>query len=124
MFSFQVLPSETAWHDAGSWRMATIRAGLQKLSEPKYGTCVNAPRVRERSKRPSVTDFTSERKLPSPAERRARKPVGKANAKQAMSEHERDQKAFHNNFERLKAERRAREAASNSTDDDAGGASR
>jgi hypothetical protein len=70
-----------------------------------------------------VSNFASERKLPSPAEGRARKAVREATAKQAMSEHERDQKACHNNFERLKAERRAREAASNSAKDDAGGAS-
>ncbi|WP_298108812.1 hypothetical protein [Bradyrhizobium sp.] len=44
-------------------------------------------------------------------ERKARDAERRADAEQAMREHEAAQKAFHDNFERLRAERRAREAA-------------
>jgi hypothetical protein len=54
----------------------------------------------------------SERRMPAAAEREARKVFRDADAKVALSEYERAQKAFHANRERLKAERLAREAAS------------
>ena len=54
---------------------------------------------------------TSERKVMTPAEREARKVFRAAEASKAMSEHELSQKAFHENRERLKALRLAREAA-------------
>ena len=47
----------------------------------------------------------------SKAEREARKAFRQVDAKKAMTEYETDQKAFHANRERLKAERLAREAA-------------
>lgn len=47
----------------------------------------------------------------SPAERAARAAFRKEEAEAAMSDYEREQKAFHKNRERLKAERLAREAA-------------
>jgi hypothetical protein len=47
----------------------------------------------------------------SRAEREARKAFRQVDAKKAMTEYEADQKAFHANRERLKAERLAREAA-------------
>ena len=53
---------------------------------------------------------TFERKLITPAEREARKVFKEADAAKAMTEHERTQKAFHENRERLKALRLAREA--------------
>jgi hypothetical protein len=45
------------------------------------------------------------------AERNARKAFRQVDADKAMSEHEKAQRAFHKNRERLKAERLAREAA-------------
>lgn len=45
------------------------------------------------------------------AEREARKVFCQVDAKEALTEHERAQKAFNENRERLKAERLAREAA-------------
>ena len=53
---------------------------------------------------------TFERKVITPAEREARKMFKEADAAKAMTEHERTQKAFHENRERLKALRLAREA--------------
>ena len=52
---------------------------------------------------------TFERKVITPAEREARKLFREADAAKAMTEHERAQKAFHENRERLKALRLARE---------------
>ncbi len=51
-----------------------------------------------------------ERKVISPAEREARKAFKDADAVKALTEHERAQKAFQENRERLKALRLAREA--------------
>jgi hypothetical protein len=53
---------------------------------------------------------TFERKVISPAEREARKAFKEADAAKAMTDHERDQKAFHENRERLRTLRLAREA--------------
>jgi hypothetical protein len=53
---------------------------------------------------------TFERKSATSAEREARKIFREAEAVKAMTDHERDQKAFHENRERLKALRLAREA--------------
>jgi hypothetical protein len=50
--------------------------------------------------------------MPTAAEREARKLFREADGKVAMSEHERAQRAFHENFKRLKAERLARETES------------
>jgi hypothetical protein len=58
-----------------------------------------------------MSGYTHERKVPTAAQREARQAFKEADAKVAMSEYERDQKAFHANRERLKAERLAREAA-------------
>jgi hypothetical protein len=46
---------------------------------------------------------TFERKVISPAEREARKAFKEVDAAKAMTEHDRAQKAFHDNRERLKA---------------------
>jgi hypothetical protein len=55
-------------------------------------------------------DQTFERKVITPAEREARKAFRAVEAKTAISDHEKIQKAFDENRERLKAERLAREA--------------
>jgi hypothetical protein len=55
--------------------------------------------------------YTHESKKPTAAQREAQKAFREADAKTAMSEYERDKKAFHANRERLRAERLAREAA-------------
>ena len=60
-----------------------------------------------------MRDYRYERKVPTAAEREARKAFKEADVKVAMAEYERTQKAFHANHERLKAERLAREAVSN-----------
>jgi hypothetical protein len=52
---------------------------------------------------------TFERKVITPAERQARKVFREVEAAKAMTEHERAQRAFHENRERLKALRLARE---------------
>ena len=54
---------------------------------------------------------TFERKVITPAQREARKLFREADAAKAMTEHERAQKAFHENRERLKALRIARDQA-------------
>ena len=53
---------------------------------------------------------TFERKVITPAEREARKAFRQVEAAKALTEHERAQKAFQENRERLKALRLAREA--------------
>lgn len=53
----------------------------------------------------------SNRRMPTAAEREAQKVFREARAETPVSEHERTQRAFHANRERLKAERLAREAA-------------
>ena len=58
-----------------------------------------------------MSDETFERKVTPPAEREARKAFRQVEAAKAMTDHERAQKAFNENRERLKAERLAREAA-------------
>ena len=50
-------------------------------------------------------------RIPTPEERKARDAARRADAEQAMREHEAAQRAFHQNRERLKSERLAREAA-------------
>lgn len=57
-----------------------------------------------------MSDYTYERKMPSAAEREARKAFRTVEAKQAMTDYAGAQKAFHENRERLKAERLARDA--------------
>jgi hypothetical protein len=56
-------------------------------------------------------DETFERKVITPAEREAQKAFKKIEAEKAMNDHEKAQKVFNSNRERLKAERLAREAA-------------
>jgi hypothetical protein len=58
-----------------------------------------------------MSDETFERKVPTPAVREARKAFRQVEAAKAMTDHEKAQKTFNDNRERLKAERLAREAA-------------
>ncbi|WP_375776022.1 hypothetical protein ACE103_30205 [Bradyrhizobium sp. ma5] len=51
-----------------------------------------------------------ERRAPTAAEREARKVFRQAEAKEALTDYAKAQKALHDNRERLKAERMAREA--------------
>ena len=55
-------------------------------------------------------DYASHPRILTPEERKAREVARRADAEQAMREHEAAQKAFYENRERLKAERLAREA--------------
>ena len=58
-----------------------------------------------------MSDETFERKVTTPAEREARKVFKQVEAAKAMTDHEKAQKTFNDNRERLKAERLAREVA-------------
>ena len=60
-----------------------------------------------------MSGYTHERKVPTAAQREARKTFKEADAKVAWSEYERTQRAFHANRERLRAERLARESVAN-----------
>lgn len=57
-----------------------------------------------------MSDQTSERKHPSPAEREARKAFKEVEEKKARTEHDEAWDTLNENRERLKAERLAREA--------------
>jgi hypothetical protein len=59
---------------------------------------------------------TFTRKVITPAEREARKVFREVDAARAMTEHERAQRAFHENRERLKALRLARETQQTKND--------
>jgi hypothetical protein len=58
-----------------------------------------------------MSDETFERKVTTPAEREARKAFRQLETVKAITDHEKAQKTFNDNRERLKAERLAREAA-------------
>ena len=57
----------------------------------------------------------SDPRIPTKAEREARKVFRAQEAEKALNEYEAAQKAFHANRERLKAERLARESAASKT---------
>jgi len=57
-----------------------------------------------------MSGYTHERKVPTAAQREARKAFKEADAKVTLSEYERTQRELHANRERLRAERLAREA--------------
>jgi len=57
-----------------------------------------------------MSEQTFDRKVTTAAEREARKAFRQVEADSAMTDHQKAQKAFHENRERLKAERLAREA--------------
>jgi hypothetical protein len=60
-----------------------------------------------------MVEELKDRRLVTRAQREARMAFRQVEAEKAMTDHERAQKAFHENRERLKAERLAREASSN-----------
>ncbi|SDF28938.1 hypothetical protein SAMN05216337_105028 [Bradyrhizobium brasilense] len=57
-----------------------------------------------------MVNVRERRRTPTGAEREARKVFRQAEAKEALTDYAKAQKAFHENRERLKAERLAREA--------------
>jgi hypothetical protein len=63
----------------------------------------------------TITELANpfERKTPTAADREGRKAFKQVEAEKAMTDHQKTQKAFHGNRERLKAARLAREAESN-----------
>ena len=65
---------------------------------------------RESQRSDEMNDQKLKRRI-TPAEREAMKVFGQVKTEKPVSEHERAQKAFHENRERLKALRLAREAA-------------
>jgi len=69
---------------------------------------IEAPEAPPRSE--EMSDRTFDRKIITRAEREARKVFATAKAKKANSDYEKAQKAFHENWERLKPKRLARKA--------------
>jgi hypothetical protein len=65
---------------------------------------------RESQRSDDMNDQKLKRRVTSPAEREALKVFGQVKTETPVSEHEKAQKAFHQNRERLKALRLAREA--------------
>jgi hypothetical protein len=66
---------------------------------------------RESHRSDEMNDHKLKRRVATPAEREALKVFGQVKTEKAVSDHEKAQKAFHENRERLKALRLAREAA-------------
>ena len=66
---------------------------------------------RESQRSDGMNDQKLKRWATTPAEREALKVFGQVKTEKAVSEHEKAQKAFHDNRERLKALRLAREVA-------------
>ena len=65
---------------------------------------------RESQQSDGMNDQELKRRVTTPAEREALKIFGQVKTEKVVSEHEKAQKAFHENRERLKALRLAREA--------------
>jgi len=83
--------------------------GKQPLSSPEAARYLSAHQESQRSD--EMNDQTLKRRVTTSAEREALKVFGQVKTEKAVSEHEKAQKAFHENRERLKALRLAREAA-------------
>jgi hypothetical protein len=66
---------------------------------------------RESQRSDEMNDHKLKRRNTTPADEEALKVFGQVKTEKAVSEHEKAQKAFHENRERLKALRLAREAA-------------
>ena len=67
--------------------------------------------IENRRRSDEMNDQKLKRRVTTSAEREALKVFGQVKTEKAVSEHEKAQKAFHENRERLKALRLAREAA-------------
>jgi hypothetical protein len=95
---------------AARQRVTDHLAGKREADEqaPPLKACDICEASENRNQDNRMSD-TFERKVISPAEREARKAFREVDAAKAMTEHERAQKAFHENRERLKALRLARE---------------
>jgi hypothetical protein len=88
---------------------------FQSYSELKNSLAATPP-CRQQEEEILISDpLNIERKTPSPAEREARKVFRQTDALKAMTEHERAQRAFFENRDRLKALRLAREAQDSKT---------
>jgi hypothetical protein len=93
-------------------RADLLRTGEVKetaLPSPDSARYPSAHRESQRSD--EMNDQKLKRRFTTPAEREALKVFGQVKTEKAVSEHEKAQKAFHENRERLKALRLAREAA-------------
>jgi hypothetical protein len=91
------------------WLRTTKAKGNSPLSSQEAARYLSAHRESQRSD--EMNDQKFKRRVTTPAEREALKVFGQVKAEKAVSEHEKSQKAFHENRERLKALRLAREAA-------------
>jgi len=93
------------WHE--SLRTTEVK-GNSPLSSHESARYLSAHRESQRSD--EMNDQKLKRRV-TLAEREALKVFGQVKTEKAVSEHEKAQKAFHENRERLKALRLAREAA-------------
>jgi RNA-splicing ligase RtcB len=94
-----------------------MRAELFRTEEVKetalssHGSARYLSAHRESQRSDQMNDHKLERRVTTPADEEALKVFGQVKTEKAVSEHEKAQKAFHENRERLKALRLAREAA-------------
>lgn len=91
------------------WLRTTEAKGNSPLSSHESARYLSPHRESQRSD--EMNDQRLNRPATTPAEREALKVFGQVKTEKAVSEHEKAQKAFHENRERLKALRLAREAA-------------
>jgi hypothetical protein len=90
------------------WLRTTEVKGNRPLSSHESARYLSAHRKSQRSN--DMNDQKLKRRVTSPAEREALKVFGQVKTETPVSEHEKAQKEFHQNRERLKALRLAREA--------------
>jgi hypothetical protein len=95
----------TIWHSPFVGPAAEIVKGRRPRSARQLGTFGIGLRYR------AMLDNTTDRspRVLTPEQRKARDAARRAEAEQAMRDHEASQKAFYANRERLRAERLARE---------------
>jgi hypothetical protein len=91
------------------WLRTTEVKGNSPLSSHDSARYLSLHRELQRSDEMNVQKLN--RRVTTPAEREALKVFGQVKTEKAVKEHETAQKAFHENRERLKALRLAREAA-------------
>ena len=90
-------------------RLRTEEVNETALSSHESARYLSAHRESQRSD--EMKDEKLKRRVTTPAEREALKVFGQVKTEKAVSEHEKAQRAFYENRERLKALRLAREAA-------------
>jgi hypothetical protein len=98
--------AERQWQPAESSEQLLLSLALAAFS---FGAAIFGGELHKIGEEMSDSE-TIVRKPMTPAQREARKVFAAAEAKKALSEPEKVQKAFHENRERLRAERLAREA--------------